>query len=306
MLLIVLTSGALAQNQGPTVRNSDTNSPRHVHFLLCGLTKDDQIGDSIKRSLADLEHTLRGDVAQEYIGTFKVLRDDDCDASKILEAVRTTVLTKNDALCCYYLGHGAYDPTHAAPNDTSIGHHFQIPSGDLMRYTLLSQMQQKNARLTVLISDTCNVLCYARPIVAPEQRVASATIHGNTPLETLLLLHRGVIDISAASQSQYSWFSPETGGWFSAVVCIDLPRYDSWNTLFTQLKSDSDQNFRRRREQILANPGNTDENTLAQLRGQQHMIPQAFHFDVKRDGPETLTDRERTIERTYTTWSVVR
>jgi hypothetical protein len=302
-LLLVL--GVRADGQDQKAAEPSSSSPRLVHFVLCGLTKDDNIGDAIGVSLHDLEQVLRAEVAREYVGSFQVLKDNDCNAKKILDTVHAVSLSKNDTLYLYYAGHGGYDPTLAG-GDPSGGHHFQIPSGDLMRKTLFEQMQGKEARLTVLISDTCNVRSYFRAKTMAEQRVKSFTFRGSTPLEMLLLLNRGIVDISASSRDQYSWFSSESGGWFSSVLCVDLPRHDDWKSLFEQLSKDSDNNYREKRQRILDNPGQADAETLDQLRGQEHMIPQAFHLDIQHDGPEQLTDRERTIERVHTTRKAVR
>ena len=302
LLLICSASSVIGQDKKDAATVVD--APRRVHFILCGLTKDATIGDAIDVSIQNLEQMLRNQVAEEYVAGFKILKDDDCNAEKILDRLNTIDVKKNDALYCYYAGHGAYDRALAA-NDPSGGHHFQIPSGDLIRKKLFDQMQSKGARLTVLISDTCNIEAYAQPKMTPEMRVKSATIRGNTDMETLLLLHRGVVDINASTKDQFSWFSPSVGGWFSSVLCSDLPRYKSWKAMFDQLSKDTDEFYRKKRQETMLFPGRTSTITMTRLRNQEHMQPQAFRFKVERDGPESLTNRERTIEIPYTTWRAV-
>lgn len=260
----------------------DTTGQRRIHFVLCGLTNDNRIGEAVRISLFDLEETLRSQILEQYIGEFTIVTGNGCQADKIREAVTTLPVQPNDTVFVYYAGHGAYDATRA-DDDPSHGHHFQIPSGDLMRKDLFHAMTEKNPRLAVLVSDTCNVESYAQPKLRPVFEMRVKTIVGNTPTEKLLLLHRGVVDLSASSTDQYSWFSTPLGGWFTSVFCPALGGHEKWNPLLDHLRSQTDETYRGLREMILANPADIPDTTILLLRGQEHMVPQSFQFTVRED-----------------------
>lgn len=279
-----------------------TNGPRRVHFLLCGLTNDDSIGRAITVSLGELTSVLKSHVGDEFTGSLRVLQGSECNAEEILRAVNELDVRPQDTVFCYYLGHGAYDPSRSS-NDPSGGHFFQIPSGDLMRKTLFDQLRGKGSRLTVLFTDTCNVRSVAAPKISAEQRTKSIVVPGLTQLERLLLGYRGEIDVSASSQDEYSWFNATTGGWFSNVFCSRVASQPNWSRLFEDVSQRSNDFFHNMRDQILQKPANTPATVLDQLRSQQNMRPQAFRLEASEDPfPAPRKARTRQITDTTTIW----
>ncbi len=133
---------------------------RQVHVLLIGLTGDPNLGRAQNINLDGMDRLVHDEIRAEKLAGCRTLRDQDVTAKGILDAVDGVQLARGDSLFVYYGGHGAFDPQRAE-GDPSGGHHFQIPSGALMRKTLMKHMLDKGARLTVLISDTCNVECRA-------------------------------------------------------------------------------------------------------------------------------------------------
>jgi len=255
---------------------------RQLHVLLIGLTNDASIGKAQEKNLVGLQELLHSEIPAQRIGSLRVLKAEEVTAARILATVDATRLSPSDTLFCYYGGHGAFDPQRAA-GDPSGGHHFQIPSGDLMRKTLMKHLLDKGARLTVLITDTCNVRSRAN-VHIPEAPGAPAP-ETPTALEILLLQHSGVVDISASSRGQFSWNNATVGGWFTFVACHTLTEHDcsAWNVALERLSEKSNGFYHLCREKILANPGQMDADTLQAIRDQRDMIPQAFRLNVQRD-----------------------
>jgi hypothetical protein len=121
-------------------------------------------------------------------------------------------------------------------------------------------MHDKKARLTVLISDTCNVFAFARRSPAEARNVPKVRRREDRRLEKLLLARNGSYDISATSKGEYSWFT-ETGGWFTNVLCVDLPEHDDWQAFFTALRTDTEARFQLKRKEVQEHPCVTYETT---------------------------------------------
>jgi hypothetical protein len=126
----------------------------------------------------------------------------DFSGSDVHKAVQNLKVKPTEGLFVYYTGHGAYDPDFAE-NNISGGHFFNMPNKpNVLRKNLLSDMKDKQAALIVLISDCCNargqfptLVAYAPSSVALEEPV----------LSTLLLRHRGVVDITSSKKGEYSF-----------------------------------------------------------------------------------------------------
>lgn len=264
-LLLALLAPRAAGQEGKGVDIARPPAPR-VHFVLCGLTSDRSIGTGAAANLTRLGLVLKREVGADYIGSFEVLDGEKCSEAGILGTIRGVRLEKNDTFFCYYAGHGAYDPSRAL-GDPSGGHFFSIPSGDLMRKTLFDEMKNKNARLTVLISDSCNVPALAMPKIKWGEVTAAAP--EGTEMERLLLMYSGDVDINSSSQGQASWYY-DGGGWFTSILCADLPNFDDWQRMFDRLGKDAKFAF-----------------------GYQYLIqePQAFRLNVKPLGQLAVTNR---------------
>lgn len=257
-------------------------SQRKVHILLCGLTNDGSIGDAITHSMDKLRKTFSNNIAPQYIGSFDSLTGAQCNAATILRYVDNMKASADDTVLVYYLGHGAYNST-ASQGDPSRGHLFEIPSGDLPREELYKRMQAKSARLTALITDTCNVASVVRPKLRFEVRTKTTTIMGFTSMERLMLFHRGQVDINASSRDQYSWFTAGYGGWFSNSFCNVVSGQSDWQSLFGRVSTAANEAFHQRKEMILANPGDTDAKSRQNLSMQVDMNPAAFRLIVNPD-----------------------
>lgn len=268
---------------------------RKIHILLCGLTNDGSIGDAITSSLAKLRKIFTDNIDKEFKGRFNVLTGAQCNANTILQTVDKIAAGPDDAVFVYYLGHGAYD-VGLSQSDPSGGHFFQIPSGDLPRKELYARIALKGARLSVLITDTCNVSAVARPRLRLETRTRSIVTSDFTALERLLLFHRGQVDISASSRDQYSWFTAGYGGWFSNSLCGSINGQSDWRGLLDSVSKSANDYFHQRKATILASPGDTSPDTLRNLQAQRDMLPQAFRMQVTADPYNVPAPPQRVLE----------
>jgi PDZ domain-containing protein len=254
-----------------------TTSAR-VHLLLIGLSDDKAIGDGVKGNLLGLSEMLEP-VTAEFRASFRQIDGADCTAQNILQAVKALQVAPGESVFCYYAGHGAYDPQRAGRDDPSGGHFFQIPGGDLMRKTLMEELRAKNARLTVLITDTCNV-------PATAELTAGAPVppmFAEPPIRTLLLRYRGVVDISGTSRGQYGWYLSQFGIFTVSFVGAVPQGGGTWSGVLAKARDNTQQNYRDLKEFMLAHADKQDPDTIKSLRDQQTQAPQAFQLDVTLD-----------------------
>lgn len=247
------------------------SAKRQAHFLLIGLTDDGRIGPAMNDTLGLWQHPVNA-IDADRRGSVRIVKGSECRAEAILRAVADLDVAARDTLFCVYCGHGAFDPARATPDDPSRGHHFQIrPAGDLWRKDLSTALLAKGARLTVLISDTCNIMDAARPAVVTEEKTRTVTVMGMTPFEQLLFNYRGVIDLSGTNFGQFGYCQPGLGSWYSVSAVPVLELHADWQNAYDQMRRLVDNDFQSRRTQY----------GIAQA----HLTPVAFRFEVVRDEP---------------------
>lgn len=291
-----------AQPQPDSQPQPNPSGRRLIHLLLCGLTDDASIGPMVKISIERLERLIDDQIGSEFIGSRTILTGDQCTAESIVKAVRELSLSPDDSLFCFYVGHGAY-ASYFQMGDLSGGHFFQIPKKDLSRKRLFDELKLKGARLTVLISDTCNVRSPTTPEfgqLTPELK--AERIRGLTEFESLLLEYRGVIDISASSRDEYSWFSIPIGGWFTEQFAnAMLADPQNWRELYDNAYRRTNEFFKLRRRELLANSrAGLTPPVRKSLEGQNDLRPAAFQLSVQSD-PYRSYDKsqEREMQKTH-------
>ena len=300
--------------------------PSAVKGLLIGLTNDEHIGPGVAADLKMVEAHLRGLPGFDADRDLKVLKGEQVSPANIERAIDDLDVGSNDVLFCYYAGHGAYDADLNADDDPSGGHFFQIPGGDLRRSDLLGWLKDKGARLTVLITDTCNAAGEYNPPdtdAADSDPASDADQEMDTPpdavasraFQTLLFDFTGVVDVSGASRDQYGLAGDDgslsTLGMVQALEEEDKaqddplsllltpavhPAEDShvdWNRFLQDASEDVHAIFLKQKEEILAQPEPDDEDAKAfrqELQDQDDLRPQTFQLDVRPVDPAPSDD----------------
>jgi hypothetical protein len=255
-----------------------------IRVLLIAQTADPCIGASTAVSLRRMREALLN-VPSIRSQDVQVLWGADVQADRILSAVQTMPVGPTDVVFCYYTGHGAYDP-RGNGSDPSGGHFLQLPTGDLARATLMQALLAKNARLTVLITDSCNVGSEFRPRLP--RRTVQALEPSYSVLDALFRGYVGVVDLNGSARDQFGWGSPDIGGWFtdaflsSAQEPIAATSMPTWPEFIARAADQTSRTFSARKVQILSVPA-YDSGAL-QMRnalGQQvDQRPQAFGLNV--------------------------
>lgn len=269
---------------------------RRCHFVLIGLTSDRKIGRAETVNIERMNGLCESIRPERRGGEgVQTLTGANCNRARILQTVANLPVSNLDTLFVYYGGHGAHDEIHATPGDPSQGHFFQIPTGNLWRRDLWQAMATKNARLTVLITDTCNKkgsFLPESPFNYGEQSVAET---GRSALETLLLGYRGVVDINGASPDQFGWCQPDQGGWFTLHLGDVLSENNDWNLAFDRTSALVEEYFNNKKGWACTNVNQLALEPDVRLRmcnPDTHQKPYKFQLQVYRDDDSLPSSEE--------------
>ncbi len=262
-----------------------------VHVLHAVATNDPTIGQNIIVNRDTMKKLVENYLAAQFRGVYRIVEGAECSAKGIVVALSNLVVGPQDTLLVYYQGHGAYDDRFAA-GDPASGHFFDFTQNDLLRKELLTAMQAKGARLTILISDACNVR--GTIDVTPQQyyRTETRAIEGWTTLEELLLCYRGVLDLSSASQGQLSWCTRDIGGWFTSSFINSMESGvvtdRTWNSMWSRIKKSTEDVYSSRREKY--------GNQVPLLKRQLTLAPQEFVWNIQRDDSPARPTGQRFLQ----------
>ena len=116
----------------------------------------------------------------------------------VSELITELSVTANDTIFFYYSGHGGNDDR---------GHYLGLPQGRLYRSELRQLLENKGARLVVLITDCCNQRSDGQAFGAPYMDMEPPA--KVSPLfESLFLLPKGTVDINSSSPGEAAYFFP--------------------------------------------------------------------------------------------------
>ncbi|MFH5802503.1 caspase family protein [Alienimonas sp. DA493] len=170
-------------------------------------------------------------------------------AEHVLARIGSLKVAPHDAVFFYYSGHGLYTDR--------AGHLFHMPHGntELRRASVLAALKKHNARLTVLISDTC----YTR-WTGKEPAAAARVWNDRTrPLmRSLFFESTGVVDVTSSERDEFSMVYPKrSGSLFTGslerVVEANLDRPLTWSQVFQAIRADTQRQFARYNPQGVPN-----------------------------------------------------
>lgn len=163
-----------------------------IHFVMCADTNDGDLKDGLQSSVGIMSYLFYLNVPKRQLQFHEVVGD-GVNINSIIRKVRSLPVGPNDTLIFQFSGHGAYEKNRRE--------HLMTFTNDeiLTRSAIRKELQAKNARLVVLLTDTCSnfVEIYGNsPAANPPQVI--------TPLfDQLFLKNRGLVDISATMPGEY-------------------------------------------------------------------------------------------------------
>lgn len=179
--------------------------------------------------------------------TTRVLQGRQVTPDNVIDTIAKLNVRPSDALVVLYSGHGGIDRDN--------NHVLTFEHGDLLRKRLVSAMQARKPRLSVLLTDCCSSNGgAAKPVVptyAPKTLQAGDVMEWDT-MAQLFLRHGGLVDITAAEPGYCGKIDLDKSGslFTNALVRIlktphadllrhldrDGDRHLQWDELLPQLR----------------------------------------------------------------------
>jgi len=215
-----------------------------------------------------------------HIKRFQFEEDADSNSETILLAVQQLAVKPQDTILLFYSGHGASDDQ---------GHYLALASGKLYRKQLLDALTAKGARLTVLLTDCCNLRSDGHRVFAPAFR--SQPPKAPSPLfQSLLLQQAGIVDINGSAPGEGAFFTPYNeddpempGSLFTKALCAwaydNSQRSRTWDELVRAVSLKVHQSFHDHYPKGVGE-GNT-------LQKEQNVYPISYPGKPQNKGPRT-------------------
>lgn len=190
-LLFLVSSGNAAEPKVYALVIGDATPAAHWGKLLPNITLD----------ILAIQVALWDNLPKDQLELITLTLEEDADArpANILAGLERLKPGENDTLLVYFTGHGAVD---------DHGHFFSLAGGKLYREDLKREMLSRKARLTVLISDCCNVRSDGMSYIAPAPLLKRPSLV-SPAFASLLLKPQGLVDLNGSSPGESSFFTPE-------------------------------------------------------------------------------------------------
>ena len=119
-----------------------------VVIIACDTTPQSGLGNHVFADQANVSDLFKGNVPESQLDV-RVINGEDISKESILGAIQKAEVRTEDTLVFYYSGHGAFD--------SEKKQYIQLPGGvPLLRSDVDAELNQKNAHLKVLLTDTCS------------------------------------------------------------------------------------------------------------------------------------------------------
>ncbi len=162
----------------------------------------------------------------------------------ILDAINRIDPAAGDTLVFYYSGHAAHDAGNG-------GQYLQLrdengKAVELQRRTLLAAMKEKKGRLTVLLTDCCNIEQKKEGVSKDFPRAVSSPEKMSPVFEALFVKPEGVVDITSSKRGEASFVdstAKKRGSCFTwpLVALFEKHRNNAsatWPEFVTELRAD--------------------------------------------------------------------
>ena len=206
-----------------------------IHVIIAADTDPERANPAVAQATQQdkdgFERIFRENVPESQLAIHSIPIEKVWSAD-ILRIVDELVITPGeDTVVFFYSGHGAYDSTKKQQFFQLAADPPTPEKSDLYRNDVLDRIIAKNPRLTVMLSDCCNMP--APPKIALSTRSArwvSRSPSSISPLfNTLFIKVKGVVDVTSSQLGEYSCVNKKTGGSFFTEALVDLLNTDKDN-----------------------------------------------------------------------------
>ncbi len=259
---------------GMTVILNQPSYAQTIHVLAIIMDGDVNIGISAEKDSSTLEKCLSSleswklcDVNSIFLKSSKM----KVTSKDVLNWINDCEVSSNDTLMIYYSGHGFIDEQNR--------HFLWFDEGNILpRSEIISEMQKHNCRLKILITDSCsNLVILPAPVTATPRSLGEN--RDKQYYKNLFLEHKGLLDITAASEGEYAWGNSTIGGYFTSSLFSAFSgegnAFRSWQEVFSDAKKGTLKLF----EQTIFSPGDEQRMEAKGISGQNpkaYALPEIF------------------------------
>jgi uncharacterized protein (TIGR03000 family) len=252
-----------------------TSAKIHVLTLVDDAAKD--VGKVNTAGADAFLKLLKAGIRAERFGAVQRLGSADLTADTIRQRLNELEVKPDDTLVAFYFGPAEFV-------EATMGFNL-IPSqavGRIPREELRKQLEAKNARLTVFLSDPASELLKLEPSTRLELPEPSATA-----LERLFFGYRGLVDMHGCSAGEFAAARGSTGGCFTLAFIREFGRpAGTWADLLEGVKFSTNNIYKSYRLDVLRNE-DLAAPAKAIYRNQEAQIPALLTpiENVKPTGP---------------------
>lgn len=211
-------AGLLFLLLGSCVLLTSSVEAQEVHALLVIMDADKGIGPSVQTDEENVRGFLRK-VDRVYKTNITVLRSSagETTISNIQREIRALRPGADDVVLFYFAGHGGVISdkdrrTYLGVSDPADPTNSRL-SVKFLRDDVEDQMTAHNSRLQIIITDCCSNY---PPHQGGRNHVTFAGVRTTNPMiKNLFGEHEGLLHVNGATEGQYAWGLPQTGGVFT-------------------------------------------------------------------------------------------
>lgn len=203
-----------------------------LHAVLVADTNDASIGTSVGIDHKRLQSLVKS-ISDNTGLSLKVqaITGDQLSLASVNQAINGVSASSEDVVLFYWSGHGYSAGESQFP---TMG----LKTGTLGLLAVKETLGRKNPRLLIVVGDTCN-----KPSGSRGEEVPSARDEKPENYRELFLKYRGTIIASGSKRGQYSYGSPQSGGFFTNALLSSLSKElassskPSWETLMKRAET---------------------------------------------------------------------
>ena len=206
------------------------------------------LGVNLVADYQNMERLFRENVPQSQLKLI-LMETDDITPDKVLQTVNRIELGAEDTLVFYFSGRAANDAGNG-------GQFFQLRDeegklAELQRRTLLATLRNKKARLTVLLTDCCNIERESSGQSKGLTKTAKSPEKMTPIFEALFVKPEGTVDITSSKRGEVSFVDvtdKKRGSCFTWPLVALFERQKNnhsitWPEFVAELKTDVQQAF---------------------------------------------------------------
>ena len=219
----------------------------NIHAIIFAATSDETAGDGSRVSFDVMKKEIN------YIQEYTSLRlethyytGNRFSRSSVEYAINNLRCGSDDVILFYYIGHG-FRYRGQTDNYPTLAFVQDYNRDEVISFDWIArQLKNKGARLTIAIADACNnettldYSDYSNPIKG--HTALSMNRRDRQRYKELFENSRGHVTISSSEPGQFSWISPDDGGYFTQAFVEVLKEYTGlsgkaeWKALFSQVR----------------------------------------------------------------------